>query len=149
MERKESTTNPPEMTREQRTRGVKDKDRREKPKEDEKRAPLHLQPTPKTPGESQTKGVKVVLKKTPLQKGKEGTRHVERPKLGPEEGWEQEGSPKTRTPTETGPLGTNGGNREKKGGTAPRGVKEDPRTLPGRKKTGWMESRKNRPTGKR
>ena len=33
-------------------------------------------------------------------------RHVEGPEVGPKEGREQEGSPKTRTHTETGPLRT-------------------------------------------
>ena len=33
-------------------------------------------------------------------------RHVEGPEVGPKEGREQEGSPKTRTHTEAGPLGT-------------------------------------------
>ena len=90
--------NPQETTKDQRVRGVKDRDRREKPKEDEKRAPPLLQPPPKTPGESQTKRVKVVFKKKPLQTGEERMRYSERPEI------KQERSPKTRTPKETGPL---------------------------------------------
>ena len=48
--------NPQETTKDQGARGIKDRNRREKPKEYEKRATPLLQPPPKTPGESQTKG---------------------------------------------------------------------------------------------
>ena len=62
--------NPPEAPRDQKTRGVKDRDRREMPGEDDRRVPLPLQPLPEAPAESKMKGVKVVLRKIPLQVGK-------------------------------------------------------------------------------
>ena len=101
--------NPQETTKDQGARGIKDRNRREKPKEYEKRATPLLQPPPKTLGESQTKRVKVVLNKTPLQTGKEGMRDIERPEVRPEEEREQEGTQKQERPKKRAPSGQKGG----------------------------------------
>ena len=75
---------PLEVLKGQQTRGVKDRDRIEKPGEENQRVQAPLQPPPKAPAERQMRGVKVLLRKIPLQVWEEGRRHLRRPEEGPE-----------------------------------------------------------------
>ena len=116
------------------------------------------------------KGVKVVLRKIPLQVGKEERRHFERPGVGPEgrsgqlannpeEGREQKGNPKPRTLAETGPSRpkrmhtldspVRRGQDEEAKRDSPEGRLKSSKDAPRKKSWGGRKSGKNRPTGQR
>ena len=126
MVRTGSTPSPCKYSKGQKTRGVKDRDRIEKPGEENQTVQAPLQPPPKAPAERRMRGVKVLLRKIPLQVWEEGRRHLRRPEVGPEanqtrqkeaghegrpghpannpeEGREQEDSPAPRTLAEACP----------------------------------------------